>query len=111
MRCRWIGSALSAIALVAGASPLLGQDSKPSDSERWTVFEREEDLSDLIETASVAIRMPIEYSRADVTGQVSVRLPKAVTVEVLWEFTNRALVSRGLTTVQQPGSHALSVVK
>ena len=80
----------SAAAFVILASFAPAQDSKPSDSERWTVFEREEELADLIDTASLAIRMPIEYSRADVTGKVSVRLPKAVTVDVLWEFTSRA---------------------
>src|SRR6188768_3537030 len=100
-----------AAALVFFGSFAPAQDSTPSDSERWTVFQREEDLSDLIETASLAIRMPIEYSRADVTGKVSVRLAKAVTVDVLWEFTNRALLTRGLTTIQQPGSNALTVVK
>jgi len=98
-------------ALVLGGGIVAAQDRKPVPTETWAIVDREQDLAELLDTASLAIGMPIEYVRADVAGTVSVRLPGPVSVDVLWEFVNRTLAGRGLITVQQAGSSALSVVK
>lgn len=54
---------------------------------------------------------PIEFNRSEVAGSIGLRLPSPVTRESLWELANRALATRGLTTIQLPGSPSISVVK
>lgn len=71
----------------------------------------EVELASLIQMCASFLDVPIEFSRADVTGSVTLQQPHATSAEAIMEATHRALAQRGLTTVQMPGSSGLTVVK
>src|SRR5207244_12071552 len=83
----------------------------PPQTPDITLVEHQQDLADLIDASAAYLGIPIEYTRADVAGQVTLRLPGPITSEALLEATNRALVMKGFITVQMPGAPGLSVVK
>jgi len=111
MRAVQAGALFLFAALALNARAVSLQTPAEPDTARWTVIDPEQDFADLLDACSNALGVTIEYSKADVVGMVTIRLPGPVTANALWEFTNRALTARGLTSVQLPGSPALSVVK
>ena len=81
-----------------------------SDEARWTLFLEQQDLADLVDACAAILGVAIEYDRAQVAGPLTLRLTGPVTADALWELANRSLAAKGLTSVQMPGSSALSVV-
>jgi general secretion pathway protein D len=103
------------------SSPLLGTVSAqrepaqppPPEAQRVEIkiFSPEEDLADLLDFCAAMLGTGIEFNRSEVSGSIGLRLPSPATPESLWGLANRALATRGLTTIQLPGSPSLSVVK
>lgn len=111
MRAVSTGSLILMAVLALNARATALQTPAKPDTARWTAIDREQELADLLDACSDALGVVIEFSKADVAGTVTIRLPGPVTADALWEFTNRAMATRGLTSVQLPGSPALTVVK
>lgn len=69
------------------------------------------ELARLLDLCAQQLRVSIEYDPASLQGVVTLRSQQPLTPDELWSFANRQLVQRGLTSVRQPGSDALSVVR
>jgi general secretion pathway protein D len=68
-------------------------------------------LARLVDLVSAQQSVRIDYDPAQLQGTITLRDGSGMTPEQLWDFTNTALASRGWTTIRQPGSEVLSVVK
>lgn len=68
-------------------------------------------LARLVDLVSAQHKVRIDYDPALLQGSITLRDSNGMTPEQLWDFTNSALASRGWTTIRQPGSEVLSVVK
>lgn len=79
------------------------------DGERFT-FAEEIELLVLVRLAADSISTPLEFDPAKLTGTVRMQPHVAYTAGEVWELVGRELVSRGLTSVQPPGSDALRIV-
>lgn len=95
-------------AVQAGRAPAVPA---ASPDVRISVFEPETELAELVDTTSKLLAIAIEYTPDDVQGKVMLRLPLPSSPAELLDTMHRALAARGLTTIQAPGSDALSVVK
>lgn len=100
-------------ALAPPASTPEASEAAAEDSTQIQIqlFEPESELADLINTAAKLLDIAIDYTPADVAGKVALRLPGTISPQELLDTMHRALSTRGLTTVQAPGSASLSVVK
>lgn len=76
----------------------------------WRVFAQEQELTELIGACSKLLGQPIEFNPAELTGSVRLQVSEPVSTDMLWDLASRALAERSLTTVQSPGSAALTVV-
>jgi len=76
-----------------------------------SLLEPEQSLVELVDAAAQILGIAIEYTAADLPGNVTLRLPGPIARAELLDTMHRALSSRGLTTIQAPGSESLSVVK
>jgi type II secretory pathway component GspD/PulD (secretin) len=68
-------------------------------------------LTRLVDVSAAQLGVRIDYDPAQLQGAIILRDQSGMTPEQLWDFTNIALASRGWTTIRQPGSEVLSVVK
>jgi general secretion pathway protein D len=68
-------------------------------------------LSRLVDLMSQTTGRQVSYNPADLEATVTLRSPLPLSVDQLRDLTAQVLASRGLTTVQAPGSPVLSVVK
>jgi type II secretory pathway component GspD/PulD (secretin) len=71
----------------------------------------EVELANLIQLCAGFLQVPIEFSRGDVSGTVTLQQPRPTSAQEVLDATHRALAQRGFTTVQMPGSPGLTVVK
>lgn len=69
------------------------------------------DLPRLVDLCSQRLGLRIDYDPALVKGQVTLRIPDALSDEELWALTNQLLAQRGFTTVRASGAQTLSVIK
>lgn len=69
------------------------------------------DLARLVDLCSQRLNLRIDYDPLVLKGQVTLRLPDALSDAELWALTNQLLAQRGFTTVRAPGAQTLSVVK
>ncbi|MGK2922183.1 MAG: hypothetical protein ACSLE4_05260, partial [Methyloceanibacter sp.] len=115
LSCHRLVAALWFVSLVPLASAQRETATPPEpekqDEVEIRVFSPEEDLADLLDACAAILATAIEFDRSEVKGSIGLRLPAPITRDSLWELANRALVTRGLTTIQLPGSPSLSVVK
>ena len=83
------------------------------DSLVRTRLSGEVELVRLVDLCAQRLQIKIEYDVRTLAGQkVTLRLGASVTDDELWALTNQLLTTRGLTSVQPPGSEAvLSIVK
>lgn len=99
-------------ALQEGRVPAVFPAAPPEEPRKLVaLFEPETELAELVDTTSNMLGIAIEYTPADVQGRVMLRLPGPISPVDLLDTMHRALASRGLTTIQAPGSATLSVVK
>jgi len=92
---------IAALALLA--RPALAQD------PGWRVGASIE-LADLLDACSAMMGVSIEYQPAEVSGSVALRIDGGMSDEEVWQVAQQALASKGLVSVQQPGSRVLQVV-
>ena len=76
----------------------------------WRIAPSSIELSDLLDACSALLGVSIEYQPAEVSGQVAVRINGGMSDDEVWQLAQQALTSKGLTSVQQPGSRVLQVV-
>lgn len=76
----------------------------------WKLAHSSIELSDLIDACGAILGFAIEYQPSEVSGAVAVRIERGMSPEEVWQVAQRALVSRGLISVQPPGSDALQIV-
>jgi general secretion pathway protein D len=81
------------------------------DPTRWTVFEKEPQLIELVDVCAELLHVTIEYTPSELQGSVALRVEGAKRAEELWAIANRTLAGRGFTSVQMAGSDALSIVQ
>lgn len=98
------------ISVALSASGHARQQQPAAEASRWIFFAQEQDLRELIFACSRALGMPVDFNPAEVSGTVTIHVPSGTTSRGLWELTNQALASRGLTSVQSPGSDSLVIV-
>jgi type II secretory pathway component GspD/PulD (secretin) len=102
------------VVALAGAFTLLpcarAQPQAQPDQPLWRLFAKEQELVDLIDACSKLLGQPIECGSGEVSGTVRLDISEPMSADALWDLASRALVERGLTTVQAPGSNALTVV-
>lgn len=79
--------------------------------EHGVVLAERMDLARLVDLAAARLGVSIEYDPGVFGNAAALRLPAMVSDEELWPLVNRLLASRGLTTVQLPGSAVFSVMK
>jgi general secretion pathway protein D len=84
---------------------------RAQDPTRWTVFEKEPQLVELVDVCAELLDVTIEYTPSELQGSVALRVEGAKSAEELWAIANRTLAARGLTSVQMAGSDALSIVQ
>ena len=65
----------------------------------------------LLDLCAEKLDLDVEYDRAQVTGDVQLRLSQPTDAESLWALTNAVLASRGLTTIRRPGTKIVAVVQ
>jgi type II secretory pathway component GspD/PulD (secretin) len=97
-----VASGMMSLAL-ARAQPPRAQDSIAPASQL--------ELSRLLDLASQRLSLRIDYDPSILKGQVTLRLPDAISDAELWALTNQLLAQRGFTTVRAPGAQTLSVVR
>jgi type II secretory pathway component GspD/PulD (secretin) len=116
----WARGRLAAAALLSslliGKAPAQRAPAEPPTAQEAPkveirIFSPEEDLADLLDVCAAMLGTAIEFNRAEVSGPIGLRLPSPATRESLWGLANRALATRGFTTIQLPGSPSLTVVK
>ena len=71
-------------------------------------IEKVTDLARLVDLCAEKLQIKIRYEPGQLTGAVPA--VEGYSDLELWALTNRALASRGLTTIQKPGEEALTVV-
>ena len=83
------------------------------DSLVRTRLSGEVELARMVDLCAARLQIKIEYDSRTLAGQkVTLRLGASVTDDELWALTNQLLTTRGLTSVQPPGSETvLSIVK
>jgi type II secretory pathway component GspD/PulD (secretin) len=69
-----------------------------------------DELAHLLDLCAKKLALDIHYEPEQFTGAIAPPLRDGLSDEDLWALANRALVSRGLTTVQMQGEAALTVV-
>ena len=94
---------------VAPPAPAVAQE--PVRVENVWVSPDEVEITHLLDVCAGLIGVPIEFSRTELSGTVTLRQPGFTSAEAVLEATNRALFQRGFTTVQMPGGPGLTVVK
>ncbi len=113
----WIAAGVWIVLIGSAASPAQAQeqDETPaafqvrSEGER-IFFAAEVDLPMLVLAAAEAIETPLEFDPEKLAGRVTMQPHVPYTALEVWELANRELASRGMTSVQPPGSDALRVV-
>lgn len=76
----------------------------------WKLAHSSIELGDLLDACGAILGFTVEYSPTEVIGAVSVRIDRGMSPEEVWQVAQRALVSRGLISVQPPGSDVLQIV-
>jgi type II secretory pathway component GspD/PulD (secretin) len=69
------------------------------------------DLVRLVSLCAERLQLNVRFEAAQLTGAVAVRLTEGLSDRDLWTMTNRALASRGFTTIQMPGEETITVVR
>lgn len=69
------------------------------------------ELARLVDLCSQRLKLRIDYDPAVLKGQVTLRLPDALSDAELWALTNQLLAQRGFATVRASGAEAVSVVR
>ena len=111
------GGALALVAALSLTPPASGQGEAPQPQAfqvrregAFMRFAEEVELRLLLFAAAESVSTPIEYDPERLAGTVHMDPRRPYSAEELWEQAGRELRSRGLTTVQPPGSAALRVV-
>src|SRR6185503_8327602 len=68
------------------------------------------DLARLVDLCAEKLQLHVQYEPGQLTGTVALPLMEGRSDLELWTLANRALVSRGLTTIQMPGEESITVV-
>lgn len=110
-----VGRAAALVAAAFVVAPAFAQTREPLATQepsepRWQLYEKNQDLADFVDACASVLGVPIEYSRSEVSGPLSIRPTEPATADELWEVANRALAAKNLTSVQQPGSPSLTIV-
>lgn len=71
------------------------------------------ELARLLDICAQRLDLQITYEAGAVKDTLTVRLPKGLTDQELWQLTNQILATKGLASVELPGSggRAVSVIK
>ena len=77
----------------------------------WQIAGPSIELIDLADSCSALLGVEVLYQPSDLAGAVAVRIDRGMSADELWMVFHQALASKGLTTVQLPGSRALQVVQ
>lgn len=85
-------------------------EEQKSKAPAWRVFTPDQDLAEFVDFCSVLLGVAIEYNKSEVAGPITMRMTGPVSEESLWDLANRALAAKGFTSVEMPGSNALSIV-
>jgi hypothetical protein len=84
----------------------------PGDpSAAVTQLDEEVDLARLIDLCAKHSGFAVEYDPNEVAGTIIVREASAITDAELWSLTNELLATRGLASIQRPGTRVLSIVR
>jgi general secretion pathway protein D len=81
-----------------------------AQDQRWILFTQKQELSELVDSCAAVLGMSIEYDPEKLKGGVTMRMAEPLSADALWTLANRALYSRGLASVQTPGSGSLTIV-
>lgn len=101
---------LAGLLALSGDLAALAAHQLPTEPTRTTLAGQLE-LSRLVDLASIALEIPIEYDTAALRShQVTLRSTAGLTNAELWSLTNRSLLQRNLTTVRPPDHDGLVVV-
>jgi general secretion pathway protein D len=76
----------------------------------WHTLSEEVELTALLDVCAAAFDLPLEYDRAMVQGQVTIRSGPGITNEAFWGLTNRLLLEHDLACIQAAGEDTLGVV-
>ena len=96
-----------AVGLLAIATAAKAQDRQAIHSLAGEV-----ELARLVDLCAERLGLKIEYDPKILRGvSVTVRLREGIPDDELWTVTNQLLNSRGIATVQMPGSELISVIK
>ena len=74
-------------------------------------IEEDVELARLVDLCGERLRLDVHYEPGQLTGVVALRSMEGLSDQELWTLANRALVSRGLTSIQMPGDEAITVVR
>jgi len=97
-----------ALCATAVCTPALGQEERAPSST--LALPSQLDLARLVDLCSERLQYTIDYDAAALKVPVTIRAPKQLSNQDLWDLTNRLLASKGFTTVRQ-GDKQFSVVK
>jgi general secretion pathway protein D len=97
--------------VLAQAQPPTPTPENPAPPQHAIELPSSLELARLLDVCAQQLRLDIEYDPGVVQGSVTMRAADPLTPQQLWELANRQLVQRGLTSVRQPGSDALSIVR
>lgn len=89
----------------------LQESSQPPVNEETISLAGEMDLRRLVDLAATRLQVRIDYDPKLLAGSITIRAPRPVTDQELWDLTNQSLISRGLATIRPSGSSGLSVVR
>lgn len=106
--------ARAAIALVGLDSFVAAQtpeESTAPQSPPGAQIEESIDLARLVDRCAEKLQLDVRYEPERLTGTVTLRRAEGLSDDELWTLTNRALVSRGFTTIQMPGEETITVVE
>ncbi len=100
-----------AIAAGTASVPRSPTDPPGDRSAAVTQLDEEVDLARLIDLCAKRSGFAVEYDPNDVAGTIIVREASAITDAELWSLTNELLATRGLASIQRPGTRVLSIVR
>src|SRR6185503_19298043 len=107
--CARVVLALSGlVAFLAAQGP---EPSAPPQPPPGTQGTEVVELAHLVDLCAERLRIEVRYEPGQLTGTVALRLTDDISDSELWTLANRALVSRGLATIQMPGEETITVVK